>query len=173
MQISGIGAAVGAGVCAIGRASVIIAWFGLDALVLALPSAVIGLLVGAIAGALGKPIRGAIVGAVLSGLVFESFMCVCASAVEGFGQLFGQADVGTKFLTHVLPYTLLMGAAGAIAGGVGGAVARVRTGAAVTPVDRDPESLVLKNGKTEPEKATDVPQSAPSTEFKELPRFPD
>jgi hypothetical protein len=122
MQVSGLGAGVGALVGAAGRALVVLCWFGPGAIIFALPSAAIGLLVGAIAGALGKPIRGAIVGCVLSAVVFELFMFACASLLGDIGRIFGDKDAGTKFLTDVLPYTLLMGLAGAAAGGIGGAV---------------------------------------------------
>jgi hypothetical protein len=82
------------------------------------------LLVGAIAGSLGRPVRGALVGFVLSAFVFELFMCACASALGDVASLFGEQGAEAKFLTTVLPYTLLMGVAGAAAGGIGGAVAR-------------------------------------------------
>lgn len=81
-------------------------------ILLALPSAVIGALVGGIAGATAKPIRGAIVGAVLSGLVFEFFVI----AVTG---LFGGAERG---VAETFVYALQMALAGAIAGGLGGLV---------------------------------------------------
>lgn len=122
MQVSGAGAGVGALVGAAGRALVVLCWLGPGAVIFALPSAAIGLLVGAIAGALGKPVRGAIVGFVLSAVVFELFMFACASVLGDMGPIFGGKDAGTKFLTDVLPYTLLMGLAGAAAGGIGGAV---------------------------------------------------
>lgn len=86
---------------------------------LALPSAVIGLLVGAIAGGLGKPGRGALVGFVLSGFVFEVFMCACASVLSAAPG--GTEKDAAEFLIEALPYMFLMGAAGAAAGGIGGA----------------------------------------------------
>jgi hypothetical protein len=122
MQVSGVGAGVGALVGAAGRALVVLCWLGPGAIIFALPSAAIGLLVGAIAGALGKPVRGAIVGFVLSAVVFELFMFACASVLGDMGSIFGGKDAGTTFLTQVLPYTLLMGLAGVAAGGIGGAV---------------------------------------------------
>ena len=122
MQISGAGAGVGALVGAAGRALVVFCCLGSNAGILALPSAGIGILVGAIAGSLGKPLRGALVGFVLSAFVFELFMCACASVLGDITRIFGEKDAGTKFLTEVLPYTLLMGVAGAAAGGIGGAV---------------------------------------------------
>ncbi len=118
MQVSAKGAVVGALVGAVGRALVVLCWLGDVGLIVALPSAAIGLLVGTIAGALGKPLRGAVVGFVLSAVVFELFMCACASVLGGIGG-FGE---GRSFLSDVLPYMLLMGLVGAAAGGVGGAV---------------------------------------------------
>jgi hypothetical protein len=94
----------------------------MEGAIVALPSAAIGLLVGAIAGAMGKPLRGAVVGFALSAVVFETFMCACASALPTEGIL-GRPNAGMAFLTEMLPYTLLMGLAGAAAGGIGGAVA--------------------------------------------------
>jgi hypothetical protein len=126
MRISGTGAIVGALVGAVGRALVVFYWIGFGGIV-ALPSAGIGLLVGAIAGALGRPLRGALAGFVLSAFVFELFMCACASVLGDVVGMFGDEDVGAKFLTKVLPYTLLMGLAGAAAGGVGGAVGGAAT----------------------------------------------
>ena len=122
MQISVAGAGVGALVGAVGRALVVCCWFGTNVGILAVPSAGIGLLVGMIAGSLGKPVRGAILGFVLSAFVFELFMCACASVLGEIVAIAGDQDAGTKFLTKVLPYTLLMGVAGAAAGGIGGAV---------------------------------------------------
>jgi hypothetical protein len=124
LRVSGIGAAVGALVGAVGRALVVLGWIGSNAGIIALPSAGIGLLVGAIAGGLGKPLRGAVVGFILSAFVFELFMFACASVLGDVGKLLGQKDAGTSFLTGVLPYTLLMGVAGAAAGGIGGAVGK-------------------------------------------------
>jgi hypothetical protein len=127
MQVSGVGAGVGALVGAVGRGFVVLCWLGPEAGIVALPSAGIGVLVGAIAGALGKPIRGAIVGFILSAVVFELFMCACASILGDLAGIFGQKDAATKFLTEVLPYTMLMGVAGAFAGGIGGAVGSAAT----------------------------------------------
>lgn len=124
MQISATGAGVGAVVGAVGRALVVIGWLGPAALIVALPSAGIGLLVGAIAGGLGKPLRGALVGFLLSAFVFELFMFACASALGDVAQLWGEKDKGRMFLTEVLPYTLFMGLAGAAAGFIGGIVGR-------------------------------------------------
>jgi hypothetical protein len=126
MQISGSGAAVGALVGAAGRALVVLCWLGPGAGIVALPSAGIGLLVGAIAGALGRPLRGALVGFLLSSVIFELFMFACASVIGDLGSAFGNQDAASKFLTEVLPYTLLMGVAGAVAGGIGGAVGAMR-----------------------------------------------
>ncbi len=130
MQISAAGAGVGSLVGAAGRALVVFCWVGPNAGIFALPSAAIGLLVGAIAGALGKPLRGALVGFILSAFVFELFMFSCASVFGDVARIFGEKDAGTKLLTDVLPYMLLMGVAGAAAGGIGGAVgsASVRSG---------------------------------------------
>jgi hypothetical protein len=125
MQISGVGAGVGALVGAVSRALVVLAWIGPigpKGHIIALPSAGIGLLVGAIAGALGKPLRGAIVGFILSAVVFELFMFACASLLGGMADLVGHKGAESEFLTETLPYTLLMGLAGAAAGGIGGAV---------------------------------------------------
>jgi hypothetical protein len=128
MQVSGTGAVVGSLVGAAGRAFVLLGWIAVSVgyvegsmFIAALPSAGIGLLVGAIAGALGKPLRGAVVGFVLSAFVFELFMCACASALPT-GGILGQPNAGWDFLLRALPYMLLMGLAGAAAGGIGGAV---------------------------------------------------
>ncbi len=126
MQVSAKGAGVGALVGAVGRALVALCWLaiqgaGPEAFILVLPSAAIGLLVGAIAGALRKPLRGAVVGFVLSAVVFELFMFACASALPT-GGIFRGPGAG-EFLWKALPYMLLMGLAGAAAGGIGGAVA--------------------------------------------------
>lgn len=126
MQISGRGAGVGALIGAVGRALVVLAWLGPQAGVVMLPSAAIGVLVGLIAGALGKPVRGAVVGFVLSAVVFELFMFACASVVGDFATAFGEKDPKGQFLSSVLPYMLLMGLAGAAAGGIGGAAGRVK-----------------------------------------------
>jgi hypothetical protein len=66
-----------------------------------------------------------LVGFVLSAFVFELFMCACASVVGGLGSIVGGKDAEMAFLTEVLPYTLLMGVAGAAAGCIGGYVGRV------------------------------------------------
>jgi hypothetical protein len=123
MQISGTGDGVCALVGAGGRALVVLCWLGPGAGIIALPSAAIGLLVGAIAGALGRLVRGAVVGFVLSAVIFELFMFACASALGDLSGIFGHKDAANKFLAEVLPYSLLMGLAGAAAGGIGGAVA--------------------------------------------------
>jgi hypothetical protein len=125
MHVSGTGAGVGALIGALGRALVVIFWLGPQACIIALPSAGIGLLVGAIAGSLGRPLRGALLGFVLSAFVFELFMCACASVLGDLGSIFGGKDAEMAFLTAVLPYTLLMGVAGAAAGGIGGYVGSV------------------------------------------------
>ena len=125
MQYSGTGAVVGALVGAVGRAAVVLVWMAVVGIwgapiTVVLPSAAIGLLVGAIAGAQGKPVRGAVVGAVLSGCVFELFICACASVLHSIPLLDRGAD---ELFGKTLPYALLMGLAGAAAGGIGGAVA--------------------------------------------------
>jgi hypothetical protein len=122
MKISAAGAGVGALVGCVGRAVVVLLNFGPDSgplATLALPSAGIGLLVGGIAGAFGKPLVGAAVGAVLSGVVFELFMCACASLIGSFSQ-----KAGSDFLSQTLVYGLEMAVAGGIAGCVGGLVGR-------------------------------------------------
>jgi hypothetical protein len=120
MRVSGTGAAVGAVLGAFARGAVVLLnlWaHGADRLAaFALPSAGIGLLVGGIAGATGKPLLGAIVGALLSGVVFEFFMCACASALGG--------REGGRVLSDTLIYGLEMALAGALAGGLGGAAGR-------------------------------------------------
>jgi hypothetical protein len=124
MKISGSGAAVGALVGGVGRAAVVLISVGVvgyhgpvaGALaVLAMASGVIGLLVGAIAGATGKPLLGAVVGALLSGAVFEMFMCACASLLGSLSQ-----RAGADFFQETLVYGLQMAIAGALAGGIGG-----------------------------------------------------
>jgi hypothetical protein len=118
MKVSGTGAAVGALVGCLARGSVVLLNLGNAAEMapaVALPSAGIGVLVGALAGAVGRPLAGAAVGAVLSGVVFELFMCACASLV---GTLNSKA--GEVFLSQTLIYALEMAVAGAVAGGVGG-----------------------------------------------------
>lgn len=145
MKISGVGAGVGALVGAVGRALVCYGWLGPTAGLFVLPSAGIGLLVGAIAGSLGRPLRGALVGFVLSAFVFELFMCAGASLLGDVARVFGEQDAGTKFLSEVLPYMLLMGVAGAAAGGIGGAVGNAslrnpgREGHAPTPREEPAE----------------------------------
>jgi hypothetical protein len=123
MKVSGAGAAVGGLVGCIARGSVVLLNLGAGAdklSVVALPSAGIGLLVGAIAGAIGRPLLGAAVGAVLSGVVFELFMCACASLIGTLSQ-----EAGDTFLSRTLIYGLEMAVAGAVAGGVGGLVGQV------------------------------------------------
>ncbi len=128
MQISGTGSVVGALVGAVARGAVVCFWLGGVAGIVALPSAGIGLLVGAIAGATGKPLRGAVVGAVLSGIVFELFLCACASVLGDVRKLFGQNGNEADFLRAALPFTLSMGLAGALAGGIGGAAGGANSG---------------------------------------------
>jgi hypothetical protein len=144
MKISGTGAAVGALVGCIARASVILLNLGEAAekvsAVVALPSAGIGLLVGAVAGAFGRPFLGAAVGAVLSGVVFELFMCACASLIGRFDQ-----QGGDRFLSQTLNYGLEMAVAGGLAGGVGGLVGKVaatedrnKPAGSAPPPDKEP-----------------------------------
>ena len=123
MRISVQGALVGAGIGAVGRGLVVFCFLG-PAIIIALPSAGIGLLVGAISGALGKPLYGALLGFVLSAFVFELFICACASALGSIGELVGDSHADTAFLTRMLPYMLLMGVAGAAAGAIGGFVGK-------------------------------------------------
>jgi hypothetical protein len=52
-------------------------------------------------------------------------MFACASVLGDVASIFGEQNAGRKFLTEVLPYTLLMGVAGAAAGGIGGYVGSV------------------------------------------------
>jgi hypothetical protein len=154
MQVSGAGAGIGALVGAAGRALVVFCWLGPNAGIFALPSAGIGILVGAIAGSLGKPLRGALVGFFLSAFVFELFMFACASALGNVTRIFGAKDAEATFLTEALPYALLMGVAGAAAGGIGGAVgsASRKNG----PLGVKPE---LSQGEpAEPDAATDRPR---------------
>jgi hypothetical protein len=128
MGISGTGAVVGALVGGIARGSVVLlniesASEGLWRM--ALPSAGIGLVVGAIAGAVGRPLPGAVVGAVLSGVVFELFMCAFASIIGVFSP-----KTGDEFFLATLRIGLEMAAAGAVAGGVGGWVGKLSGGKA-------------------------------------------
>jgi hypothetical protein len=143
MKVSGTGAAIGGLVGCIARGSVVLLNLGAAAdkvSVVALPSAAIGLLVGAIAGAVGRPLLGAAVGAVLSGVVFELFMCACASLIGTFSQ-----QAGDAFLSQTLIYGLEMAVAGAVAGGVGGLVGQV----ANTPHCTEPAArLHLDAGKS-------------------------
>jgi hypothetical protein len=118
MRLSREGAGVGAIVCFLARGAVVglnFGFFGLNGMPVALPSASVGLLIGAIAGGLGRPVVGAAVGAVLSGMIFESFLCVIGS---GFWASQHQ------LLSDTWIYALEMAAAGAIAGGAGGLVGR-------------------------------------------------
>jgi hypothetical protein len=122
MKISGMGALVGAIVGFIARGAVVVLNFPVSGHALAfiaLPSAMIGALVGGIAGATGRPLRGALVGAILSGVVFEAFMLTCASLIGQFSP-----QEGSNFLADTLKYGLEMGIAGAVAGGIGGWVGR-------------------------------------------------
>jgi hypothetical protein len=155
MKISPLGALVGALIGACARAAVVFLNLGhaggaLPAL--ALPSAGIGLLVGAIAGAIGRPLLGAVVGAVLSGVVFELFMCACASVIGTFSQ-----KAGGDFLSQTLIYALEMGAAGALAGGIGGLVGM----ATATPGDRPPAGRRRPAAREEP---LDVREVRPAEE---------
>lgn len=122
MKVSGSGAAVGAFVGFFARGTVVLLNFSGGSGVLgflALPSAGIGALVGAIAGAMGKPLCGALVGAILSGIVFEFFMIACASMIGRIDQ-----KASGNFLSESLLYGFEMAFAGALAGGIGGAVAK-------------------------------------------------
>jgi hypothetical protein len=77
---------------------------------LVLIAAAIGVVIGALAGATGRPLLGTAVGAALAGVVF----IVTLSAVW----MFALIGAGT------LPSLLEILAAGALAGGIGGAVGR-------------------------------------------------
>jgi hypothetical protein len=105
---AGVGALVGAGT----RAGITAYYFDTtreDATLVVL-SALTGMIVGALAGATGTPVLGAAVGAVLSGLFFLlSFPVVVLLDVLG---------------TATLPSLAVVLGMGAVAGGVGGAVAR-------------------------------------------------
>jgi hypothetical protein len=166
MQVSAKGAGAGALVGAVGRALVALGWLavqgaGPEAFLLAMPSAAIGLLVGAIAGALGKPLRGAVVGFVLSAFVFEIFLFACASALPT-GGLFARPGAG-ELLWKALPYMLLMGLAGAAAGGIGGAVAGAGRQTGTPTVKPEPGLGRL----AEPDAAADRPRDQGSTDIKE------
>ncbi|EMI17466.1 membrane protein [Rhodopirellula maiorica SM1] len=122
MRISPVGAIVGAGLCAIGRSLVVFSVIQEPAVILMLPSAAIGLLVGAIAGAIGRPVVSAVVGALLSAIVFELFMLPCVSLIGIFGDITGNTNADSDFFRATLKYLIGMAVAGGIGGGVGGAV---------------------------------------------------
>lgn len=155
MRISVEGALVGAGVGALGRALVVFAFVG-PIIIIALPSAGIGLLVGAIAGALGKPLYGALLGFMLSAFVFELFMFACASALGAIGKVLGDNKIQMDFLTHMLPYMLLMGLAGSAAGALGGMVGqkclqqKQLPGEPVWPMIKPPQSEAAKDDSRDP-----------------------
>ena len=163
MKISAAGAGVGALLGCFGRGAVVLLNLGPDGgplATIALPSAGIGLLVGAIAGAFGRPLLGAAVGAVLSGLVFELFICACASLIGSFSQ-----KAGEDFFTQTLVYGLEMALVGAIAGGVGGLVGRA-TAATDHRLATDPSRL---SGGEEEQEQKGMPQkpSGPGPDLSE------
>ena len=122
LRISPVGAIVGASLCAIGRSLVVFSVIQEPAVILMLPSAAIGLLVGAIAGAIGRPVVSAVVGALLSAIVFELFLLPCVSLIGAFGDITGNANADSDFIRSTLKYLIGMAVAGGIGGGVGGAV---------------------------------------------------
>jgi hypothetical protein len=141
MRISGRGAFAGAGIGAVARGAVILCNLPHESfVVLALPSATIGVLVGAIAGSLGKPVIGTVLGAVLSAGVFELFMLPCASLLATFSELTGKNAAG-DFLQRTLVYALEMGLAGALAGGLGGLIGRSAQAVANTLPQNPPIDL--------------------------------
>ena len=75
---------------------------------LVLIAAALGIVIGGLAGATGRPLLGAVVGAALSGVVFAATVSVV--------WIFALVGAGT------LPRLLEILAAGALAGGIGGAV---------------------------------------------------
>ena len=118
---------VGGGLCAIGRAGVVLLNIGevnTLTILISLPSAAIGLLVGAIAGAFASPGKGALIGAILSGIIFELFMLPCVFVFGTIGDVFGNYDAGSSFLVSTWPYFIEMAAVGAIAGAIGGVVGK-------------------------------------------------
>lgn len=116
MKISAEGAMIGALTGAIARSAVVFLHLGGSApLAFYLPSAAIGILVGFIAGATGNPWRGALIGALLSGVVFELFMVSCASLIGTISQKDAE-----DFIWATAIFALEMGAAGLLAGGIGG-----------------------------------------------------
>jgi len=115
MRISVTGLIVGSLIGCVARSAVVLLNVGSEAGMLMLPSAGIGLLVGAIAGAAGRPLLGAAIGAVLSGVVFEFFMCACASLVGRISE-----KAGSDFLFETLRYAVEMALAGGVAGAIGG-----------------------------------------------------
>jgi hypothetical protein len=121
MKISGTGALVGAAIGAGARSAVVLLNLGEGIpLVVVLPSAAIGVLVGLIAGGTAKPLVGALVGALLSAIVFELFMLPCGSLLGTFGSITGDKDAEGKFLRETVIYAVEMGVAGFLAGGIGG-----------------------------------------------------
>lgn len=132
MKISAEGAMIGALIGAIARSAVVFLHLGGNApLAFFLPSAAIGILVGFIAGATGNPWRGAVVGALLSGVVFELFMLSCASLIGFISQKHAE-----DFLWSTAIYALEMGAAGLLAGGIGGWVGTINEQSA-SPLSKD------------------------------------
>ncbi len=113
-RVSLVGAGVGALIGGIGRAAVAAFHFtgaSGDLTLVVLIAAGIGIVIGALAGATGRPLLGATVGAALSAVIFMLTLPAVA-----FLQLLG---AGT------LPSVLEVVAAGALAGGIGGAMERV------------------------------------------------
>jgi hypothetical protein len=125
MRISPAGALVGAILCAIGRSLVVFSVIQKPAVILMLPSAVIGLLVGSIAGAIGRPLVSAVTGALLSAIVFELFLLPCVSLIGTFGDMTGNTNADSEFVRSTLKYMIGMAVAGGIGGGVGGAVGQL------------------------------------------------
>lgn len=127
MRISGKGALVGAGIGAAARSAVVLLNLGAGVpMIFVFPSAAIGLMVGLIGGGTGKPLLGSVLGGVLSAVVFELFMLPCASLIGTFGSFTGNNDASDKFLRDTFVYTLEMGVAGALAGGIGGWLGRCK-----------------------------------------------
>jgi hypothetical protein len=124
MKISG--ARVGALVGFFGMGAVILLNLGPYplALLVALISAGIGLMVGFIAGEQGKPLPGAAVGFILSGVAFTLFWFTCAPFIFPFDA--GRED--KDFLWSLLVFGLEMAVAGAVAGGIGGSVNQAAVG---------------------------------------------
>lgn len=125
MKISVVGAVVGAAIGAGARSAVVLLNLGAGVpLIFVLPSAAIGVLVGLIAGGTAKPLVGGLVGALLSAIIFELFMLPCASLIGTFGSITGASDAEGKFLRQTAIYALEMGAAGFLAGSLGGWMGR-------------------------------------------------